>query len=153
MGDNPRLHRYPHPLSSPLLHLPSPNSSITAAAYIILGISAIGREIENPFGDDVNDLPLDTYCRRIAQELDIITAMPPPSVDDFGSRDENLVFFPHSTAGYPEWKERSVQDIRSVLKTRVMANAHSPLNTPNASTIFGAASPSLGSRQCLSPEV
>ncbi|PLB49110.1 UPF0187-domain-containing protein [Aspergillus steynii IBT 23096] len=133
-----------------------------AAAYIILGLSAIGREIENPFGDDVNDLPLDTYCRRIAQELDIITAMPAPNVDDFGSRDENLVFFPHSTAGYPEWKDRSLSDIRAILKTRVMANAHSPspLNTPNASGFFGAAGavspspcPSLGSRQCLSPGV
>ena len=32
-------------------------------AYIILGIAAIGREIENPFGHDVNDLPLEKFCK------------------------------------------------------------------------------------------
>ena len=31
------------------------------AAYIILGIALIGREIENPFGNDVNDLPLGSF--------------------------------------------------------------------------------------------
>lgn len=35
------------------------------AAYIILGIALIGREIENPFGNDVNDLPLDSFCQDI----------------------------------------------------------------------------------------
>ncbi|PLB35347.1 UPF0187-domain-containing protein [Aspergillus candidus] len=119
-----------------------------AAAYIILGLSAIGREIENPFGDDVNDLPLDTYCRRISQELDMITATPPPIARSFGARDENMVLFPQSTAGYPEWKERSAKEIRSVLRTRVAA----PPLTPSASTIFGSPSPSaMGSRLSLYP--
>ncbi|KAJ5814419.1 uncharacterized protein N7503_001169 [Penicillium pulvis] len=31
------------------------------AAYIIIGLLTIGSEIENPFGEDVNDLPLTTY--------------------------------------------------------------------------------------------
>ena len=42
------------------------------AAYIILGIAAIGREIENPFGLDANDLPLDAFCLQIAREIDVI---------------------------------------------------------------------------------
>ena len=94
----------------------------TVAAYIILGLATIGSEIENPFGHDVNDLPLDTYCRQIALELDIITAMPPPRVDDFATRDENLVLYPLSTAGFPDWKNRSVDEIRAALRTKVVAN-------------------------------
>ncbi|KAL6239590.1 hypothetical protein BDW75DRAFT_99784 [Aspergillus navahoensis] len=92
------------------------------AAYIILGLATIGSEIENPFGHDVNDLPLDTYCRQIALELDIVTAVPPPSVDDFTSREDNYVLYPLSTSGQPDWKERSVEDIRAALRAKVVAN-------------------------------
>lgn len=99
----------------------SPNV-ITVAAYIILGLATIGSEIENPFGHDVNDLPLDTYCRQIALELDIITAMPAPKMDEFGARDDNLVLFPLSASGYSEWKDRSVEDIRAALKAKVVAS-------------------------------
>lgn len=103
------------------------------AAYIILGLATIGSEIENPFGQDVNDLPLDTYCRQIALELDIITATPPPNVDDFMSRADNLVLFPLSQLGYDEWKSRSVEDIRAALRTKVVAN-------PAANTVSATAS-------------
>ncbi|KAJ5148768.1 hypothetical protein N7448_000346 [Penicillium atrosanguineum] len=103
------------------------------AAYIILGLATIGSEIENPFGQDVNDLPLDTYCRQIALELDIMTSSPPPKVDDFMSRPDNLVLFPLSQNGYPEWKDRSVEDIRAALKAKVIAN---PAPAPSdASTV------------------
>jgi hypothetical protein len=122
---------------------PSPSCRIcvqkltcTVAAYIILGLATIGSEIENPFGHDVNDLPLDTYCRQIAIELDIMTAMPPPKMDDFASRDENLVLFPLSTSGYPDWRNRSVEDIRDALRAKVLANTPSR-GLSNSSTMFG----------------
>lgn len=89
------------------------------AAYIIIGLATIGSEIENPFGHDVNDLPLDSYCRQIAVELDIITATPPPKVDDFMSHPENLVLYPLSQNSYDEWKARSVEDIRAALRAKV----------------------------------
>lgn len=92
------------------------------ASYIILGLATIGSEIENPFGHDVNDLPLDTYCRQIAVELDIITATPAPKVDDFMARPDNLVLFPLSQNGYTEWKDRSTEDIRAALRTKAVAN-------------------------------
>ncbi|PYH42021.1 UPF0187 domain membrane protein [Aspergillus saccharolyticus JOP 1030-1] len=92
------------------------------AAYIILGLAFIGSEIENPFGHDVNDLPLETYCRQLANELDIISAMPPPKLDEFGVREDNFVLFPLSTSGYNEWKERSVEDIRAALRSKVVVN-------------------------------
>ncbi|OJI99030.1 hypothetical protein ASPVEDRAFT_496712 [Aspergillus versicolor CBS 583.65] len=92
------------------------------AAYIILGLATIGSEIENPFGHDVNDLPLDTYCRQIALEMDLVTANPAPKVDDFSSREDNYVLYPLSTSGQPEWKDRSVEDIRAALRAKVVAN-------------------------------
>lgn len=108
------------------------------SAYIILGLDTIGSEIENPFGQDVNDLPLDTYCRQIALELDTITAIPPPKVDDFTTRDENLVLYPLSTNGFPEWKDRSVEEIRSALRTKVVANRPTTAAVSDASTVFGS---------------
>jgi hypothetical protein len=109
------------------------------AAYIILGLATIGSEIENPFGQDVNDLPLDTYCRQIALELDIITATPPPNVDDFTNRDDNLVLYPLSTNGYPNWKDRSVEEIRAALKTKVVANSPAAIGS-DESTVLGSMS-------------
>lgn len=92
------------------------------AAYIIIGLLTIGSEIENPFGHDVNDLPLTSYCRQIAKELDIITASIAPDVEEFMTRPENLVLFPLSQAGYPTWKNRSREDIRAALRAKFVAN-------------------------------
>ncbi|KAF9991261.1 hypothetical protein BGZ75_000014 [Mortierella antarctica] len=39
------------------------------AAFTLLGILGIGYEIENPFNDDYNDLPLDDFCRVIQAEV------------------------------------------------------------------------------------
>ncbi|MFO0908131.1 MAG: bestrophin family ion channel [Isosphaeraceae bacterium] len=38
-------------------------------AYTFFGIEEIGVEIEDPFGNDVNDLPLDRYCDRIGENV------------------------------------------------------------------------------------
>jgi predicted membrane chloride channel (bestrophin family) len=64
----------PFQLYAPLGWLTIPGASF--AAYIILGLGAIGAEIENPFGNDVNDLPLDQYCRELQSELDVLTSVP-----------------------------------------------------------------------------
>ncbi|KAJ5776836.1 hypothetical protein N7520_000082 [Penicillium odoratum] len=92
------------------------------AAYIIIGLLTIGSEIENPFGEDVNDLPLTTYCRQITKELDMITATPLPNVEDFMSRPENLVLFPLSQEGYPSWKVLSKADIRTALQAMALVS-------------------------------
>ncbi|KAI8613721.1 Bestrophin/UPF0187, partial [Chytriomyces sp. MP71] len=52
-------------------------------ALIMLGIEVIGGEIENPFGFDHNDLPLDEYCDEIRAELFHIMRDDDPSVDPF----------------------------------------------------------------------
>lgn len=105
------------------------------SAYIILGLAAIGHEIENPFGHDVNDLPLDAYCREISSELDILTSIPPPKPEDFIGHHENLVLFPLSTDSHEHWKRRSVKDIRRSLKAKVIAARRQPMDTiPSEST-------------------
>jgi putative membrane protein len=100
-----------------------------AAAYIIVGLAAIGNELENPFGNDVNDLPLDSYCMELAKELDTLTSVPAPRFSQVlrGGNgrggvlsDENKVLWPLSSSGYGEWVQRSEGDIRSALKAKVV---------------------------------
>lgn len=91
------------------------------AAYIIFGIAAIGHEIENPFGHDVNDLPLDTYCRELAADLDVLTSLPKATSADFVQRSENKVLFPLSLSPYEDWADRSVQEIRDALRAKAVS--------------------------------
>lgn len=95
-----------------------------AGAYIILGIAAIGHEIENPFGHDVNDLPLDHFCRELGEDLDTLTALPPPSSGGSESAmwwksAENKVMWPLSRNGYGDWEKRSMEEVRETLKSKV----------------------------------
>ncbi|KAI8847094.1 Bestrophin, RFP-TM, chloride channel-domain-containing protein [Chytridium lagenaria] len=43
--------------------------AVTIAAFTLLGIEAIGGQIENPFGYDENDLPQDEYTEGIREEV------------------------------------------------------------------------------------
>lgn len=91
------------------------------AAYIIFGIAAIGQEIENPFGHDVNDLPLDTYCRDLAADIDVLTSLPKATSEDFVERSENKVLYPLSLSSYEMWADRSVSDIRDALRAKAVS--------------------------------
>ncbi|KAF2175997.1 UPF0187-domain-containing protein [Zopfia rhizophila CBS 207.26] len=88
------------------------------AAYIILGIALIGREIENPFGDDVNDLPLDIFCEQIRQDIDVIICRAPPTTEDFVKRDENALLYPLSNQGYSSLQSKTVEEIRELLRAK-----------------------------------
>lgn len=44
-------------------------------SYTLFGIEEIGVEIENPFGNDANDLPLEQFCQTI--ERDVLSLLPP----------------------------------------------------------------------------
>jgi ion channel-forming bestrophin family protein len=96
-----------------------------AAAYIIIGLAAIGNELENPFGNDVNDLPLDSYCAELKRELDTLTSVPAPRFGDVvmgRGGGENLVLWPLSQSGAADWRGRSEKDIRSALRAKVLVN-------------------------------
>jgi hypothetical protein len=113
-----------------------------AAAYIIIGLAAIGNELENPFGNDVNDLPLDHYCEELKRELDTLTSVEAPKFGDIvmgrsgsgmGAGGDNLVLWPLSTNGYGDWRQRSEKDIRSALKAKVVVGSGLAGNQTSAS--------------------
>lgn len=89
-----------------------------AAAYIILGILFIGREIENPFGNDVNDLPLELYCQQIMQDLETISARPKARTADWVQSSRNKVLYPHSESSYEVWAARPESALRQALRNR-----------------------------------
>ncbi|TID20891.1 hypothetical protein E2P81_ATG05522 [Venturia nashicola] len=89
------------------------------AAYIILGLLLIGREIENPFGNDVNDLPLDHFCQQLASDVDTISSLKKPKIADFVTHKDNMVLFPISASGYEAWAVRSEKKIRKELKLKM----------------------------------
>lgn len=63
---------------------------VALISFTLLGIEEIGIEIENPFGNDPNDLPLDGICANIQRNIeDLITLA--PSVRDWKTTqtDEN----------------------------------------------------------------
>jgi len=50
---------------------------VTLISFTLFGIEAIGIEIENPFGHDPNDLPLDAICATMLRNLnDLMTLTP-----------------------------------------------------------------------------
>ena len=91
-----------------------------AAAYIILGLHAIGNELENPFGNDVNDLPLDEYCEELRRELDIMMSSKAEPFSVMVGRNENKLLWPLSVSGSQDWKGRNEKDIRSALRAKVV---------------------------------
>jgi putative membrane protein len=59
------------------------------AALTLLGILGIGYEIENPFNDDYNDLPLDDFCKVIQAEVDSMISTRAPVPADWVYDDNN----------------------------------------------------------------
>jgi len=90
------------------------------SAYIILGYAAIGNEIENPFGTEVNDLPLELYCAQIASDIAIISSRPPARIEDYAFHPDNKPLYPISTSGPKYWPDADIEDIRDALKTRAL---------------------------------
>jgi ion channel-forming bestrophin family protein len=89
------------------------------AGYIILGLAQIGRELENPFGLDVNDLPLDAFCQELANEIDTLTSQPAPLDNQQWMRDGGAkVLWPFSEMEYKGWEDRSLDEIRAALKLK-----------------------------------
>jgi hypothetical protein len=86
------------------------------AAYVILGLLLIGSELENPFGRDVNDLPLNDFCKTIAADLDVISSRKRPNIEEIIKSKQNKVLFPLSHASYPDWTKEPEGGIRGELR-------------------------------------
>ena len=50
---------------------------VALVSFTLFGIEAIGVEIENPFGTDPNDLPLDTICNTIKRNIEDLISIEP----------------------------------------------------------------------------
>ncbi len=87
-------------------------------AYIILGIAAIGREIEDPFGYDENDLPLERYCQQIEDEINVIASKERPKPEDFIATEGNRLMHSFSSLSYGAWNAKSTEDIRATLRAK-----------------------------------
>jgi ion channel-forming bestrophin family protein len=51
--------------------------AIALVSFTLFGIEAIGVEIENPFGSDPNDLPLDLICDTVERNVEDLIRMEP----------------------------------------------------------------------------
>lgn len=51
--------------------------AVAIVSFTLFGIEEIGVEIENPFGTDPNDLPLDTICNNIQANIDDLINIEP----------------------------------------------------------------------------
>lgn len=51
----------------------------TFVGFVLLSIDQIGSEIEEPFGHNLNDLPLDTICKTILRNVEDLIALAPNS--------------------------------------------------------------------------
>ncbi|KAM7188961.1 Bestrophin, RFP-TM, chloride channel domain containing protein [Naviculisporaceae sp. PSN 640] len=92
------------------------------ASYIILAFLFIGREIENPFGQDVNDLPLEAFCAQIAADLDTISSRAKPKNSEWIESIENRVMWPMSNSGWHVWMHRGEDKIREAVANKVEAH-------------------------------
>ncbi|KAM5343970.1 hypothetical protein ACJ41O_012507 [Fusarium nematophilum] len=106
----------PFQLTGPLGWVAIP--ATVAAAYIIFGLLFIGQEIENPFGHDVNDLPLETYCDQIATDMDIIASHDKRGADAFLVSQDALPLYPVSGASGDAWMTRSDEKLRQAIKDK-----------------------------------
>jgi putative membrane protein len=61
------------------LHIWTP-TVVLIVAYAFLGLDAVGDEIEDPFGSDVNDLPLNALSRTI--EINLLQAIGETQIPD-----------------------------------------------------------------------
>jgi putative membrane protein len=108
------------------------------ASYIILGIFFIGHEIENPFGNDVNDLPLGAFCQQIVQDMETISARPKLPTRQLVQNARNKVLYPYSHGSYDAWATQPEAAIRAALRNRPAAyyeKARTPTSTNGAESV------------------
>ncbi|KAF4624672.1 hypothetical protein G7Y89_g13497 [Cudoniella acicularis] len=95
-----------------------------AAAYIMLGLEAIGTELENPFGNAVNDLPLDHYCNELRKDLDVVMSQYRADGQFVqlmtDGKESNRVLWPLSNSSAEDWGKRSKEEIMQALKAKVV---------------------------------
>lgn len=69
---------------------------VATLSFVLLGIEQIGTEIENPFGDDENDLPLEEICNTILNNIEDLIAV--NNQEKLEARSPELELSPHASS-------------------------------------------------------
>jgi hypothetical protein len=89
--------------------------AVVLAAFALLGILGIGWEIENPFGYDANDLPLDDFCKVIQTEIQTIVGHKLPTLESWISSPLNRPFAPFSMESSTDLGAKTPEELRQKL--------------------------------------
>ncbi|KAG0264465.1 hypothetical protein DFQ27_001202 [Actinomortierella ambigua] len=89
--------------------------AVMLASFTLLGILGIGYEIENPFNDDYNDLPLDDFCRVIHAEVNAMVAHTAPIPKDWIFSKDNRPLAPISDLTAEQLSTKSLEEIHALL--------------------------------------
>jgi putative membrane protein len=73
-------------------------------SFTLFGIEEIGVEIENPFGRDQNDLPLDQICQTMKRNIDDLITLTPASSNSGAERFLTHAVYHQAMAESPEDK-------------------------------------------------
>ncbi|KAG0265222.1 hypothetical protein BG011_005265 [Mortierella polycephala] len=84
------------------------------AAFTLLGILSIGYEIENPFNDDYNDLPLDDFCKVIQAEVETMVATRATLPSEWIFSEDNYPL-PQSELSAKELSSLSLEEVRQIM--------------------------------------
>jgi ion channel-forming bestrophin family protein len=63
---------------------------VALISFTLFGVEEIGLEIENPFGLDANDLPLDTICNTLKSNIQDLVSTAPDRVNNARSSDKHF---------------------------------------------------------------
>ncbi|KAI1320033.1 hypothetical protein EDD11_002365 [Mortierella claussenii] len=92
--------------------------AVALSAFTLLGILGIGYEIENPFNDDYNDLPLDDFCKVIQAEVDTMVAHRAPVPTDWIFSENNYPLS-NSTLSAKELSTMSLDEVHKLMETDI----------------------------------
>ncbi|KAF9975019.1 hypothetical protein BGZ65_008465 [Modicella reniformis] len=116
--------------------------TVMLASFTLLGILGIGYEIENPFNDDYNDLPLDDFCKVIQAEVDTMVAQRAPVPADWIFSDDNFPLS-NSELSAKQLSSMTLEEVHKLMQADVGAahnvNYSRPVNGNNNGTpLIGA---------------
>ncbi|ORY82636.1 Bestrophin, RFP-TM, chloride channel-domain-containing protein [Protomyces lactucae-debilis] len=90
------------------------------SSAMIMGLAEIGLEVENPFGDDENDLDTDRMAQAIIFELQTLTTLQTwkDDLSNWSESSDNRPLYPFSTASFPELAEYPKEAVYDLLKRK-----------------------------------
>lgn len=102
----------------------------------LFSLAAIGTEIEDPFGKDANDLDLERYCKAIRIELDVLTSIPPPNVENWALKNPaNKPLWGISESSFEALEKMEASAVRDLLARKASGAYGSHHHIDRAATI------------------